>query len=529
MCAVADIREMFNQIDLVLNTNSLNLQFIFMKSIYFILILVVFSIPTQVYADISLLIHEAKGFSGEMTGSGHISVYISDLCTDPPLVLRQCKPNEPQGLVISSYLGFGTKTEYGWFAIPIVNYLYGVENAEQIPLYSNRKIQELLRETNRAKYLGNLIPRLPNEKLPPGRWTELFGAALDRDLYAFTVKTTLEQDLRFLKKYHISPSESDFNLITNNCADFAKNIINFYFPESVSRDFINDFGITTPKALAHSFKNYATKRPNLRFHINKYSQLDGAIARSSDLQHFTEKAFKSKKYVALQVFTMPILLPVFAGTYYLTGGHFNIDKTYRKYPSVKIAQLDLATKDISKLSRQNGVFNEIKMRQTAEKSHLFGENTLWKNYRQKFSEILKLAIKDKIFADNNEVNSFYNDLETHSEPVYDNYGDLVLKVKNNGKEIYLGLTRRNIISPDSDVHLAYKLMLVKVKYQLNAPEKNRETMEVFQANWQLLTELSKSLTELEPFQNRNNSQFSNTSKGQTLENKVQKIFQKITN
>ena len=41
--------------------------------------------------------------------------------------------------------------------------------------------------------------------------------------------------------------------------------------------FINDFGITTPKAIARSFKNYATKRPNLLFHIEKYSQIDGTI------------------------------------------------------------------------------------------------------------------------------------------------------------------------------------------------------------------------------------------------------------
>ena len=500
-----------------------------MKSIFLILILVVFSIPTKVYADIALLVHEAKGFSGEMTGSGHISVYISDLCTNPPLVIRECKPNESKGLVISSYLGFGTKTEYGWFAIPIFNYLYGVENAEQIPLYSNRKIQEFLRESNRANYLEKLIPRLANEKLPPGRWTELFGAALDRDLYAFTVNTTLEQDLRFLQKYAVSPSESDFNLITNNCADFAKNIINFYFPDAVSRDFINDFGVTTPKALAHSFKNYATKRPNLHFYIHKYSQLDGAIARSSDLQHFTEKAFKSKKYVAIQALTMPILLPVFAGTFFLTGSNFNIDKAYRKYPSVTMAGLNSETKDVSKLTKQNVVLSEFKVRQITDKQTLFGEKSAWKNYRQKVSGILEKALKDRIFVDKNELNSFFTDLEMHSEPIYDENGDLMLKVKNNGKEIYLGLTRRNIISPDSDVHLAYKLMLVKVKYELNAPEKNREKMEIFQANWQLLTELSKRLAELEPFQNRNNSQFSTTSKGQTLENKVQKIFQKITN
>ncbi len=500
-----------------------------MKSIFLILVLVVVSVPTKVYGDISLLVHEAKGFSGVMTGSGHISVYISDLCTDPPLVLRQCEAYEPKGVVISTYLGFGAKAEFGWFAVPIINYLYGVDRADQIPLYSNRKVQEFLRESNRAKYLEKLIPRLPNEKLPSGRWTELFGAVLDRDLYAFTVKTTSEQDLHFLKRYGVSPPENNFNLINNNCADFAKEIINFYFPDAVSRDLINDFGVTTPKALAHSFKKFAVKNPNLLFHINKYSQIDGVIARSSDLQHFTEMAFKSKKYVAIQALTMPILLSVFAGAYYLTGGNFNLDKTYRKYPSVKMAELELATKDVSKLSKQNGVLTEIKARQAEEQSRLFGENITWKKYRQKFLGISQKAIENGLFVDKNGFNSFYDDLKIQSEPVSDENGDLMLKIKNNGKDLYLGLTRRNIISPNSDVRLAYKLMLVKVKYELNAPVKNRETMEVFVANWQLLNELSKRSAELGPFQYQNNSRLLTTSKGQTLENKVKKIFQWMTN
>lgn len=498
-----------------------------MKSIFLILILLVLFIPTKVSADISLLVHESKGFSGEMTGSGHISIYISNLCADPPVVVRQCKVNELEGLVIATNTGFGTKTDYEWFAIPVLNYLYGVNHAEQIPLYSNRKIQGFLRESNRSKYLDEIIPRLPHEKLPSGRWTEFFGVALDRDLYAFTVKTTEEQDLRFLQKY-ATPQKNTYNLITNNCADFAKNVINLYFPDSASRDLINDFGITTPKALARSFTDYAIKRPNLFFQITKYSQLDGPITRSSDIQNITEKAFKSKKYVAIQAFTMPILLPIFAGTYYLTGGNFNIDKTYRKYPSMNISELDLATKDVSKLSQQNVVLADFKVRQITAKQTLFGEISAWKTYRKKFAAILEKAKKDRIFTNKNELNSFFSDLEMHSEPVYDENGDLMLKVTNNGKAIYLGLTRRNIISPNSDVHLAYKLILVKVKYELNAPEKNRETMEIFQANWQLLNDLSKQTDQLEVFQNQKNSSFSNKSKGQTFENKVQNLFQKIT-
>ena len=96
------------------------------------------------------------------------------------------------------------------------------------------------------------------------------------------------------------------------------------------------------------------------------------------------------------------------------------------------------------------------------------------------------------------------------------------------KEIFLGLTRRNILNANSDVRLAYKLLLVKVKYELNAPEKDRETLEVFQQNWQLFMELSKRSAELPPIQNPNNAQFSIKSNNKTFKNKILNLFRKIT-
>ena len=146
-----------------------------MKILLLILAFVVFTTPTNVYADISLLVHESKGFTEEITGVGHITIYLSNLCTDAPLVLRQCNTDELKGVVISTYPGLGINTEYKWFAIPVLAYLYGIETEPQIPLYANGNIRRFLLESNRAKYLSKQIPRLKDEKLPSGRWSELFG------------------------------------------------------------------------------------------------------------------------------------------------------------------------------------------------------------------------------------------------------------------------------------------------------------------------------------------------------------------
>ena len=500
-----------------------------MKFPLIILLFIILFVPSKVNADISLLVHEATGYSGEMTGAGHITVYLSNICTSPPLVLRQCRADEPKGVVVATYPEFGPNSDYQWFAMPILPYLYGVDDARQIPLYANGKIRTLLRETNRVKYLSNIVPQTSATELPAGRWGGVVGAGLNRDIYAFTVKTTPEQDLRFLEKYSTSPKGNDFNVMFKNCADFTRGVVNFYFPKSASRDFINDFGMTTPKALARSFKGYATKRPDLLFYITKYPQIDGTILRSFGVRNFTETAFTSKKYVITQLLTKPELLAMFAGTYYLTG-YFNIDSAYQSYPTLETAQLNLEKNDLkrSASTENKPTLTQIRADQKSERTRIFGEKTAWKNYRQLFYPMLEKAVGERLFADTREVKTFYGDLERQSQPFYDERGELMLKVDNHGEEEFLGLTRGNILAAPSDVCLAYKLMLVKIKYELEAAEKDRETFAVFQANWQLLTKLSESFAALPPVRPAENERFLTKPEKKTTSGKMLQLFRKIT-
>jgi hypothetical protein len=170
-----------------------------MKLYLIILLSLFFALPA--YADIALLVHEAKGFSGEMTGAGHSAVYLSDICADPPpFVLRKCRNGEQRGAVIATYPDFGSQNEYKWFAMPLNVYLYGVEKETQIPLYANGEIRLLTRETIRQKYLADIVPKSSDGTLPAGRWVEIIGTALNRDLYAFTVKTNARTRRSFYQK-----------------------------------------------------------------------------------------------------------------------------------------------------------------------------------------------------------------------------------------------------------------------------------------------------------------------------------------
>jgi hypothetical protein len=494
-----------------------------------VLLFLIFVFPAKVNADIALLVHEAIGYSGEMTGAGHVTVYLSNVCTDAPLVLRRCRNNEPKGVVIATYPTFSENGDYKWFAMPVIPYLYGVDTAREIPLYGNGEIRTLLRETNRVKYLSNVAPASENGASPAGRWGNVIGATLNRDVYAFTVKTTAEQDARFLENYSTSPKGNDFHAVFKNCAEFTRGVMNFYFPKSASRDLINDFGITTPKALARSFKKYAAERPDLLFHITKYPQVDGTIMRSFGIRNFTETAFTSKKYIITQALTMPKLLPIFAGMYYLTG-YFNTDSAHRNYPSAEMAQLNLE----NKLAKQKGTpsrkqaLDDIKARWKTEQLRVFGEKKDWEQYRQAFSPMLEKAIKDRLFAHLGEVKSFFGDLEHQSQPFYDADGELMLRVNNYGEERLLGLTRGNILAAESDVRLAYKLMLAKIKYQLAAAARNRQSVEAFRADWQLLTELSDRTARLPDVRLPINARFQTMPNDKTMKAKSLELFRKIT-
>ncbi len=500
-----------------------------MKILCVFILTAVLSLP--VYADISLLIHEAKGFSGETTGAGHSAVYLSEVCADPPpFVLRKCRNGESPGAVIATYPGFGGAREYDWFAMPLHVYLYGVEKENQIPLYANGEIRRLTRETIRKKYLADLVPRREDGSLAAGRWVEIIGTALNRDLYAFTVRTTPEQDERFIRKYSVLEEGSSFNVFYKNCADFTKDIMNLYFPKSTSRDVINDFTMTTPKALSRSFTRYAKKRPDLLLRVSKYAQLDGTIMRSFGNRNFTETAFTSKKYVITEALTMPILIPLFAGTYFATG-YFSIDKAYKKYPSLEAARLRLAAKDQkyrTSFNYKGETTASIDKKRKAERLRVFGTNKGWKEYRKKLSPLIQEAIDEKLFADMSEVRSFFRDLEHQSEPFYDENGDLMLAVDNYGEPRLLGLTRTNILASNSDVRLAYKLMLVKLKAELDSKKKNRVTFDELEENWRLLMEFNERSSALPPIKRERAARFLTNKTNKPFSKKFLRLFRNIT-
>ncbi len=447
-------------------------------------------------ADVSFLLHEALGMSGESTAAGHAAIYLSNVCSDDGVRLRACRPTET-GVVIATYPQLGASSNYEWLAIPLLPYLYGVNEPADIPLYTNGEMRTLLREKYRREHWSELVPEQAGKALPPGRWQQMIGVNFNRDIYALTVKTSMAEDLQFIQTFNERPNVNRFNTLYRNCSDFTALILNLYFPGAVHRDVLNDFTMTTPKAIARTFTRFAQKHPKRLFYVTKFAQLAGPIKRSFDARNFSEQAFKSKKYFISEAILKQPLIPIFMGMYYLLG-RYDVNRTLQQNATPQIAAIKLATqqtkltKPQQELARLNtdvtnsGADTDPKAVQEAERTRIFGTPEWWNQQRAAFAPLLEKAITNGYFADEKEVRSFFRDLELESEPFFDAQGLLSLKVNAYGQPAQLGLTRDNIFSASSSRPLVYKMLLAKIHQELTGPARNRSAVEVFQADWQLL-------------------------------------------
>jgi hypothetical protein len=266
-------------------------------------------------ASATLLLEEPYGKLGFFTATGHSAVYLSAVCADTPLVLRPCAPGET-GVVISRYDGVGG---YDWIGIPLIPYLYAVDRPEDIPLFADAKMVAFLRDRYRRKYLESVAPDVKNGETPGGNWYELVGSSYDRTIYGFEIETTPQQDAALIRKLNSSPNESHFHLISNNCADFAKDIINFYYPKVLHRSVIADIGFTTPKQLAKVLVKFNQRHPEIGYSRLVIAQVPGSMPRSSNVHGVVESFFRSKKYIVPSAIASPIFAGCVFAVYVGTG------------------------------------------------------------------------------------------------------------------------------------------------------------------------------------------------------------------
>jgi len=257
------------------------------------------------HARAVLLLEEPYGVFGRVFPIGHSAVYLDDVCAETPLKLRRCRAGE-LGAVITRNSGIGG---YDWVAIPLVPYLYSVENPSEVPVHADHKAVWSIRNRYHESHLLSLGKNVIAGNFVRGGWALLVGVSYERRIYAFSFETTHEQDEELIERMNAGKNRSHFNYFYNNCSDFDRYVLNMYFPHNFRRSLFTDAAITTPKAISNKLVLYARKHPEMELTVFEIPQVPGYRRKSHP-----------NKGVAESLLTNGYAIPIALANPYVAGG-----------------------------------------------------------------------------------------------------------------------------------------------------------------------------------------------------------------
>ena len=399
-------------------------------------------------ATATLFLQEPYSYDGALAGTGHAAVYLSNVCASSPVVLRPCAPGE-SGIVLSRYHAIAG---YDWVAIPLLPYLYAVDRPDDVPLYADAKLVAFLRDRYRRAHLESLVPDLPGGGTPGGEWYQLIGASYLRTIYAFELETTPEQDAQLIARLNSRPNHTRWTLITSNCADFARQLLDSYYPHSVHRSIIGDLGVTTPKTLGKLFVRYSNHHHELESSRFIIGQVPGSIPRSKPIHGVLDCALSAKKY----------MLPLFAIHPYIMGsliaGYFGQAR-----------------------------FNPARDALILDANHL--DAPVSSQDRRAFLEQLQQLTRNTGASPAAAAEKSWDSLQAAAEPALDSLGVPIVQVNQGAVKEPVGITRANILKDPESTALAAELMQARLVQELRPVIARRTSRSSVQTDLVLLQKL----------------------------------------
>ncbi len=223
------------------------------------------------HAQAALLMEEPYGVFGALNPTGHDAIYFARICAETPIKLRRCAAGE-QGSVFTRYQGIAG---YDWVAMPLIPYLYSVEDPSAVPIRVDRETVIRLREKYHEAHLMSLGKDLAEGGTFKRGWNQLLGVAYERRMYAFRFATAEAQDDALIAKMNSAANHSRYSLAFWNCADFSSAILNFYFPNTFRRSVFPDAGITTPMQVTYELVRYARQHAETQFSVLAIPKVPG--------------------------------------------------------------------------------------------------------------------------------------------------------------------------------------------------------------------------------------------------------------
>ena len=413
------------------------------------LALVFLCLAVQARADVTVLLEEPYSYDGAFAGTGHTAVYLTRVCAASPTLLRRCKPEEP-GVVLSRY---NRIAGYDWIAIPLIPYLYAVAKPEDVPLYADSKVVAFLRDQYRREYLEHLAPDKPSGETPGGDWVQLVGSAYDRTSYGFKIETTAEQDDEFIRWMNDRPNIKSYKVVSRNCADFVREVVNYYYPRAMSRGILPDLGVATPKETAKSFVKYSERHTDLEFSSFVIPQVPGSIKRSRPIHGLVESIFKAKKYVIPLAAFHPFVAGGVASVY-LVGGRFNPAKNALVFSSDGGLEQPLTAEELRRYQKK---LDDLLL--TFPDGKPGPEGTSWQQFQEK------------------------------AQPGLDSFGRPVLQTAIADNVVTLGLSRGSFLSNEAPSEFQREFLVTRVRAELAAGRAPRSSRIELLEDWELLQKI----------------------------------------
>ena len=394
------------------------------------------ALPKSAQAQATLLLEEPYSYDGTFAGTGHAAVYLSRVCAETPTLLRRCNPGEP-GVVLSRYHHIEGRD---WLAVPLLPYLYAVDYAGDIPLYADSKLVSLLRH----EYLKNMdVSGIDSY--------QAVGSAYDRTTYGFRIETTPEQDDELIRRLNSESNREAYQLLKRNCADFVKQIVNFYYPKSIHRSVIGDLGVMTPKQAAKALSHSAKHHPQMHLTTFIIPQVPG-LKRSKPVHGVLESLVLAKKYVTPVLLFHPVLVVGVEAAYW-TGWRFDPAKSALIFDPVR------------------GLENPLTAGQRA-----------W--YIKSLSAMKHENVETEL--------PNWEKFATQTEPRLDSAGQPFLGARGEGTTTQIGICRDNALRMSTPPQLVEGLLFARLDQELKSKKPAHASEQQIQSDFRLLQQVTKS-------------------------------------
>jgi hypothetical protein len=430
-----------------------------------VLTLLVMRVLPAARADVGIVLADPTHVGASVwTHAGHTSVYLSGVCAETPVKLRLCRPGE-QGSILTAYPDFDERAPYEWNVVPLSLYLYGSMNAHARPLYASPALKSAQESMAAEKFLKQVC-KGACPQLSHAYWRDLVDATTSRDIYVFAVHTTREQDTAFVREVNARPNRNRYRMMTYNCADFARDMVNLYFPHAVHRDVLNDLGMMGPKSAARSFTHYAQRHPALGMYVLHFIQQPGVAQRCGTARVGTEVAFHQPKYlVPAALIGDHEVAGSFFVAYFLTG-RFGLQHTYERFAAME----DHPEADAA----------------------LAGTAKQWNQYRERLDGAIADAVDDGTLRSRKELRSVFQQLDRETIPAIDPEGrPWLVWHAGTPEERRVGAGWSDVQAPGSDAWLARRMLLARMDAELHGSAKARPPLPVFDREWELLEQLQR--------------------------------------